>query len=129
MVHCGMRLARDKVRLLARARGLTLSEALRRARVSRNAFYHLARRPTVVPRSVHALGEALGVRSSELLDEMPPSPDGRTAALLREARRIHARHPQSSFENIWHTLWLLEVSPAERLHRSLIRGHATPLLR
>jgi hypothetical protein len=123
-----MRLARDKVHLLARARGLTLSEALRRAQVSRNAFYYLARRPTVVPRTVHALGEALGVCASELLDETPPSPDDRAAVLLREARRIHARHPRSSFENIWHTLWLLEVSPAERLQRSLIRGHNAPLL-
>jgi len=121
-----MRLARDKVRILARARGLTLSEALRRAKVSRNAFYHLARRPPVVPRSVHALGAALGVPSSELLDETPLSAEDRATALLREARRIHARNPESSFDNIWHTLWLLEVSPAERLHRSLIRGHAAP---
>ena len=120
-----MRLASDKVRALARARGLTLSEALRRAKVSRNAFYHLARRPTVIPRSVHALGAALGVASSALLEEASPSLDDRAAALLREARKIHARNPQCSFDNIWHTLWLLEVSPAERLHRSLIRGHAT----
>jgi hypothetical protein len=119
-----MRLARHKVRLLARARGLTLSEALRRAKVSRNAFYHLTRRPTVVPRSVHALGAALGVPSSALLDERPPSPEDRAAALLREARRIQARNPQCFFDNIWHTLWLLELSPAERLHRSLFRGHA-----
>lgn len=118
-----MRLAADKVRRLARARGLTLSEALRRASVSRNAFYHLARRSTVVPRTVIALGAALGVPSSELLDEAPTSNDKRPATLLREARRIHARNPQSSFDNIWHTLWLLEVSPAERLRRSLIRGH------
>jgi AcrR family transcriptional regulator len=120
-----VKLAREKVHLLARARGLTLSEVLRRARVSRNTFYHLARRPTVLPGSVHALGEALGVRSSELLDEPPPSAPDRTAALLREARRIRARHPRSSFENIWHTLWLLDVSPAERLRRSLVRGRTT----
>ena len=37
---------------------------------------------------------------------------------------MHARYPQSSFESIWHTLGLLDVSPAERLHRSLIRGHS-----
>jgi len=119
-----MRFAPDKVRRLARARGLTLSEALRRARVSRNAFYHLARRATVVPRTVVALGTALGVPIAELLDEAPASPDQRAAALLREARRIHARNPQASFDNIWHTLWMLEQSPAERLRRSLIRGHA-----
>jgi hypothetical protein len=119
-----VRLARHKVRLLARARGLTLSEALRRAKVSRNAFYHLARRPTVLPGSVLALSQALGVRGSELLDETPPSRDLRAAALVREARRIHAHHPRSSFESIWHTLWLLDVSPGERLRRSLIRGRA-----
>lgn len=117
-----VKLAGEKVRALARARGLTLSEALRRAKVSRNAFYNLTRRPTIVPRSVHALGGVLGVRTSELLDETPPRPRDRAALLLREAQRIHARHPQSSFENIWHTLWLLDVSPVERLHRSLIRG-------
>ena len=119
-----MRLAREKVRLLARERGLTLTEALRRAKVSRNAFYHLTRRPTVVPRSIHALGAALGVRDSALLDETPPPPDERVAVLLAEARRIHRRRPRSSFENIWHTLWLLEASPAERLHRSLVRGRS-----
>jgi hypothetical protein len=121
-----MRLSGDKVRAAARARGLTLSEALRRAKVSRNAFYHLTRRPTVLPLSVHALGAALGLPSSALLDERPPSPDARAALLLREARRIQARHPRSSFDNIWHTLWLLEVSPAERLHRSLTRGRPAP---
>jgi hypothetical protein len=123
MVRSCVRLDGQKVRSLARARGLTLTEALRRADVSRNAFYHLARQPTVLPRSIHALGEVLGVLASEMLEQEAPSMDNRAAALLREARRVHARHPESSFENIWHTLWLLELSPFERLQRSLIRGH------
>jgi hypothetical protein len=75
-----MRLAPEKRRLLARARGLTRSEALRRGKVNR------------------------------------------AVALLQEARRIQARYPQCSFDNIWQTLWLLELGPAERLQRSLIRG-------
>lgn len=121
-----MKLAGDKVRALARARGLTLSEALRRAKVSRNAFYHLVRQPSVIPNSIHALGVSLGVPISALLDEAVPSLDDRAAALVREARKIHARHPRSSFDNIWHSLWLLEVSPDERLRRSLTRGRVTP---
>lgn len=124
-----MRLAKDRVRGLARERGLTLTEALRRARVSRNAFYHLTGRATVLPRSIHALGAALGVTSAALLDEAPPSLDARAAALLAEARRIQARNPGSSFDNIWHTLWLLEAPPAERLRRSLIRGRSSALHR
>ena len=121
-----MRLSRETVRNLTRARGLTLAETLRRAGISRNAFYHLARRPTVLPRSVHTLGAALGVRASALLEEEPPAPDVRSEALLKEARRIQARNPKAAFDNIWHTLWLLEVSPAERLQRSLVRGQAGP---
>jgi hypothetical protein len=120
-----MRLDLPRVQLLARARGFSLSEALRRAGVSRNAFYHLARRPTILPRSVRALGATLGVPASDLLQATTPPPDRRARALLREARAIHARHPRSSFDNIWHTLWLLEATPSERLERSLVRGHAT----
>jgi hypothetical protein len=129
LVQFGMRLARGEIHRLARERGFTLTEALRRAGVSRNAFYHLARRDTVVPRSVLALGAALGVSSAAMLEERPPSPEARAAALLSEARRIQARNPRSSFDNIWHTLWLLEAPPAERLRRSLIRGRSADLQR
>jgi hypothetical protein len=104
---------------------LTLSEALRRARVSRNAFYTLARRPTVVPGSVVALARALGAPVSSLLVEPGEPPQERAMTLLREARAIHARHPRSSFENIWHTLQLLEESPGERLQGCLTRGRGT----
>jgi hypothetical protein len=120
-----MRLARATVHRIAKERGFTLTEALRRAGVSRNAFYHLARRDTVFPRSVDALAKALGVRTGALLDDPPATAEARTAALLSEARAIHARDRASSFENVWHTLWLLELPPAERLRRSLIRGGAS----
>jgi transcriptional regulator with XRE-family HTH domain len=123
-----MRLALETVRRLAVERGLTLTETLRRAGVSRNAFYHLTRRDTVLPRSLHALAAALGVPTVALL-AAPPAPEDRAAALLTEARAIHARYPRSSFENIWHTLWLLEATPAERLRRSLTRGRAVALHR
>ena len=41
---------------------------------------------------------------------------------MREARRIRARNRRSEFENLWHTLNLLELPPTERLVRSLVRG-------
>ena len=55
---------------------------------------------------------------------MTPTLGERAAALLREARLIHARHPRSSFDNVWHTLWLLELTPTQRLQLSLTRGRA-----
>ena len=41
---------------------------------------------------------------------------------VREAVAICAAEPLASFDNVWHTLILLELTPLERLNRSLLRG-------
>jgi hypothetical protein len=46
----------------------------------------------------------------------------RVAALLREAQDICKAEPAASFENVWHTLLLLEMEPIERLNTGLMRG-------
>jgi len=46
----------------------------------------------------------------------------RILALVREARRIQSHSPHAEFANLWHTLILLELTPAERLARCLIRA-------
>ena len=124
-----MKLDADMARELARRQGLTLSEVLRRAGVSRTAFYSLARRPSVVPRTVTAVARVLGLPPSRLLRETPDVVRDRALDLAREARRIHARHRGSDFANLWHTLNLLELTPAERLARSLVRGRTRSLHR
>lgn len=108
---------------------MSLGEALRRAKVSRTAFYSQARRPTALPGTITALAGALGVSASRLLREAPTSGRDRAEALVREARRIRARSPGSEFENLWHTLNLLELAPAERLARSLVRGRTRAVQR
>ena len=57
----------------------------------------------------------------------PAADDARARAVerRRKALAICAAKPQASFENVWHTLVLLELAPIERLNRSLIRGRAT----
>jgi len=112
-----MRLATERIRELARDKNLTLSELLQRAGVSRTAYYSLARKSSVVPRSLDALASALDMPVSGLLEELPP----RVVA----AQRICAEHPDASFENVWHVLTLLEANPIERLNRSLTRGRTT----
>lgn len=124
-----MRFDADAVRELARRQGLSLGAALRRARVSRTAFYALARRPTALPRTITSLARALGIPPSRLLREPPGSDRDRAEALVREARRILARSRRAEFANLWHTLNLLDLSPAERLARSLVRGRARPVHR
>lgn len=105
---------------MAREHGWTVSALLERAGVSRTAYYSRARRPTVLPRSVHAIAKALGVRTADLLVEG----DGLVAALARieEARRICEREPDLDFDTVRHTLALLDMPPSERLNASLRRG-------
>jgi transcriptional regulator with XRE-family HTH domain len=124
-----MRLNPENLRRLARERGLSLSAVLRRAGVSRTAYYSLARRESVLPNSIHALAKELGVSPVELLDAEPWPHEYRARSLLEEARTICAEHPEASFENVWHTLNLLDLPPEERLNRSLIRGRATSVHR
>jgi lambda repressor-like predicted transcriptional regulator len=124
-----VKLDRRLAMMAARQQGLSLAEALRRARVSRTAFYSLARRPSTLPRTVTSLARALGVTPSRLLREEPGLAEARAQALVREARRIRSRRPSSEFSNLWHTLNLLEMTPAERLARSLARGRTRPVHR
>ena len=106
---------------------MTLGDLLEHAGVSRTAYYSLARRRSVVPRSVHALASALGVALSEILEESTTTIDEAVAARIAEARAICERFPGASFENVWHTLCLLESTPLERLNRSLTRGRSAAL--
>lgn len=48
----------------------------------------------------------------------------RAAARLERAKVVCSTNPEASFQNVWHTLVLLEASPIERLNRSLLRGRA-----
>lgn len=118
-----MRLSHQKVRRLCAERGLSLSELLEKAGVSRTAFYSLTSRPSVVPESVTAVAAALHVDERDLLD---PASMEETAvrARLRRAKKICGADPDLDFENVWHTLTLLEMSPRERLERSLRRGRS-----
>ena len=94
---------------------------LREAGVSRNAFYTLARKDSVVPQSVIRISEHFGVSVSELLDDVLSSTQ-RMKRLTAESNRISKRHTGVDRDNIRHTLLLLEEKPIERLRRALRRG-------
>ena len=121
-----MRLSATKVSALVQARKTTLSAALRESEVSRTAYYSLARRSHVLPRSIRSLAATLGVAPAELLE---PTPALDTAERkVARVRRICAEHPEADFRNVWHALSLLELDPRERLERSLRRGRVGTVL-
>jgi transcriptional regulator with XRE-family HTH domain len=115
-----------RIKKLCKQEGLTLQALLERAGVSRTAYYSLTRKDSVLPASVRAVAGELGVAPSAILEEAP-SAEWRTRALLRKAGRVLDHHPRASFENVWHTLVLLEEPPIDRLRRSLLRGRAADL--
>jgi transcriptional regulator with XRE-family HTH domain len=121
-----VKLSSDLIRKLSRKRGLTLQSLLKEAGVSRTAYYSLARKSSVLPGSVTAIASALGVPPTAILEPSPPA-EQEAQVRLRRVRKILRQHPGASFENVWHTLVLLDESPVERLRRSLLRGRAIDL--
>jgi len=115
-----------RIKGLCRLEGLTLQGLLQEAGVSRTAYYSLTRKDSVLPQSVRSLAGTLGVAPSAILDDPPPAV-WRARLLLRQAQRIVTRNTGISFDDVWHTLVLLEEPPVERLRRSLLRGRAADI--
>ena len=117
-----MKLSSTYVRRYCKKQGRSLVSMLSDAEVSRTAYYSLTRRDSVLPGSIHAIANTLGVIPSDLLEEENITTPKQVARLVQKANQVIKRYPDASFENVWHTLMLLREPPQERLGRSLRRG-------
>ena len=116
-----MMVSTQEVARLCKKRGLSLQRLLSQAGVSRNAYYTLARKKSVLPRSLRAVADRLGVRPSALLrDEEDPTAKARR--MMERVNRVVRRNPNADPDNVRHTLILLEEEPIERLRRALLRA-------
>ena len=115
-----MRISGEKLKDLCAKKNLTLSQLLKKAEVSKNAYYSLARKDTVLPKSVLAIADHLGVKPSAFLEES--TEENRWEILLEELEWISALNHHADRDNIRHTLLLLDEPPIERLRRALTRG-------
>jgi transcriptional regulator with XRE-family HTH domain len=120
-----MRIDGNKLKRLCIRNDLTLSRLLQEAGVSKNAYYSLARKDSVLPKSVLAIADHLGVKPSTFLEEI--TEENRWSLLLEELERISARNRHADRDNIRHTLLLLQEPPIERLRRALTRGRKLDL--
>jgi hypothetical protein len=123
-----MRLSVERVKTMCRERGESVSAMLESARVSRNAFYTLARRESLFPRTLEAIGERLGVRPDSLLTDDDRKTEG-MKALLAETDAIARRYPGVDRENVRHALLLLREKPIDRMRRALVRGKSAHIHR
>lgn len=116
-----MRIAEDRLKKICARQGLTVGAMLRRAGVSRNAFYSLARKRNILPRSLTAIAAALDIAEADFL-ETDASPAAQAQRLRNDVTRVARAHRGADPENIRHTLQLLELKPIDRLRRALLRG-------
>ncbi|HBA82710.1 MAG TPA: hypothetical protein DCZ95_01330 [Verrucomicrobia bacterium] len=102
-------------------RGLGLGQLLEKAKVSRTAYYSLARKDELLPASIRNLARALGVCPSKvLIDEQRLSEE--MTQIAASAAELAARYKGANPENVRHTLILLRHEPIERLRKALIRA-------
>jgi transcriptional regulator with XRE-family HTH domain len=123
-----MRIEVEKVKSVCAERGISVGELLKRAGVSRNAYYTLARRDSILPRTVQALAQFLAVPEAELLT-IDSREVEKAKALQREVDCVVRRHPGVDPDNVRHTLLLLREKPIDRLRRALIRAQGSDLQR
>ena len=116
-----MRVAEEKLKKLCAEKGLSMKGLLAESGVSKNAFYSLARRKNILPHSITAIADTLGISASAFL-EATPSPVEKARELLDNVDRIKKQHKDADPDNIRHTLRLLEEKPWDRLRRALTRA-------
>lgn len=123
-----MKLLGTRVKDFCGKRGIGLNDLLRRAGVSRTAYYSLARKDSVLPKSIRAIARQLNVRPSAFLEEENRT-EQRALAVMANVQAIMHKHPALNPDNVRHTLLLLHEKPIDRLRRALLRAQAVHLYR
>jgi len=116
-----MRISLEAIKNKCRQQNITLSELLKQAGVSRNAFYTLAREDYVLPKSIRTIAKSLNISPSEFLTEDNKEME-RMKLLLNKVDDIARKNKNIDRDNIRHTLLLLQEPPMDRLRRALTRG-------
>jgi hypothetical protein len=107
---------------------MPLSTALRAAAVSRTAYYSLARKDSILPKSVERLARVLGVSPSAFVTD-EKAVIARLRELQTQAEALHRRHPESDRDVMFRTLQNLDLPPLQRLRRALVRAPRTRIHR
>lgn len=98
-----------------------LGELLEQAGVSRTAYYSLARKDSILPKSIVQIARALNVPAGKLVED-DEALRNEMLRMAEEAADIAEHRGGVNAENVRHTLILLRHEPIERLRKALIRA-------
>ena len=121
-----MKISSEKIKKLCMKKNLPLIRLLEKSGVSKNAYYSLIKKDSILPRSIILLAKELGVNPLTLLE----SEDKRVKkiyAIFKTVNKIVKENRGVSPDNIRHTLILLQEQPLDRLRRALIRAQKPDL--
>lgn len=116
-----MRVLIDKIHSECAARRLTQAQLLKKARVSKTAYYALIKSESIVPKSLIKIAKALAVCPSELVED-PLALIQKTRGHIKICEHIIKENAGVEWQHAWHTLILLEEEPIDRLRRALLRA-------
>ena len=108
---------------LAKERGMSAAAVLRRAGVSRNAYYNLINKSSLLPNSVEQIAEVLAV-SPEQLIVADNSEEAKIKRKMLFVQKLLKDNPELDSGTSMTTLKLLELSPLQRLEISIRYGKA-----
>ena len=110
-----------KIKKLCKSRKITLDQLLKKARVSKTAYYHLVRKNQLLMSSILELAINLGVETRQIIS-FHNQAEEEYFYLNSKLEKLCKKYPELNRENAWHTLQLLNEEPLQRLDRSLLRG-------
>ena len=119
--YLNMRISSDKLKAFCHKKQQNLKRVLHNAGVSRNAYYSLARKDSVLPKSLIAIADQLDVQPSAFLEE-GSRVEQRAQRLLATLDKIIKHNKKADRDNVRHTLLLLQEKPVNRLRRALLRA-------
>ena len=111
----------EKIKEVCAANGISLRTLLRKAGVSRSAYYHLIQSPTLIPASIHKISQALNISVRDIVTSGTLEEEQYRCRLDRLDMAMR-QYPKLNRENVWHALVLLELEPIERLRGALRRA-------
>ncbi len=110
-----------KIKKLCKSKGITLNELIKKAGISKTAYYHLIRKKQLLVNSILEIAICLDTETKQITSFWNQAEE-QYYHLNSKLEELCLKYPELNRDNAWHTLLLLSEEPLQRLDRALLRG-------